>query len=882
MTENDDLNNYSIGAHVIIRDAEWRITGVAPCDGDIKLTCIGLSDLVNGRKGIFFTRLEKDIQILIPEQTKLVQDSSPGFIKSKLYFESVLRTSPKTDNSKIYIADRAAMDPLPFQFDPAMMALSKYKPRILIADAVGIGKTLEAGILTSELIARGLAGRILVVVTKAMLLQFQQEFWNRFAIPLCRLDNVGISRCLNRIPSNRNPFDYFDKAIISVDTLKQDKFLAYLDNARWDLIIIDEAHNVADRRGTAKSSMRSHLARRLSRCSDSMIMLTATPHDGNQKSFASLLNILDRTAVVDTDNYTADDFVHKNLVIRRFKADICNQVEEEFKSRKTETFEIRASSEENCVFESLAGLFADEKNSAKAHDSLSFLKTRYRNSSHLLSSILTKEIFSSPDACQKTLVKKRNELEKKCSGENQTAKLSKSDKEKLKTYISKIKTLIEQVEKITPDRFSKFQFLIRLLNNESVGEKRSFKYGWNKDDSNDRLVIFTESIPTLEFLSDNLPEKIGLDKNQVAVLHGSLAENEIADIVNDFNKKDSSVRLLLCSDVASEGVNLHHYSHRMIHFDLPWSLMTFQQRNGRIDRYGQKFQPSIIYLQTLAENDKIRDDAGVLKKLEEKDRQAQINIDDPSAFAKSEDEQINDTFDVIEGNTPGFDSKMNGSGTWDHGLRDSSAETSSGAGTDLSDENSFDLTELLFGDDETDDSGSQNADPIAEAFKSGKFARVMSRSEFSKHLAGEKSLFSSDFDFVRSILEYRNGDIGESRRMSIAFDVTKDESGRDSGLMITLTKQLKMLLPPDIVPENGVLELSGNVKSILREIDYVRTTDSAWPSKQLLYPLHPVVSFLTNYALSVYGRNSAPVLGLSAVPETISYVNILDQEKRCQ
>ncbi len=104
---------YPVGAHVIIRDTEWRITSVNACDtSDYRLTCVGVSDLVRGKKGIFFASLENDLKLLLPEDTELKQDNSPGFISSKLFIEATVRSIPKTDPQKIYVAATRARDAL--------------------------------------------------------------------------------------------------------------------------------------------------------------------------------------------------------------------------------------------------------------------------------------------------------------------------------------------------------------------------------------------------------------------------------------------------------------------------------------------------------------------------------------------------------------------------------------------------------------------------------------------------------------------------------------------------------------------------------------------------------------------------------------------------
>ena len=299
--------------------------------------------------------------MLDPAETRLVPDPSPGFADSRLYLESQLRQAVPNDE-RIHVAHGAAMDPVQYQFEPARQALRQPRQRILIADAVGLGKTLEAGILVSELIARGRGRRILVLAVKSMLTQFQKEFWNRFTIPLTRLDSIGIQRVRSRIPTSHNPFHYYDKAIISIDTLKQDaEYRTYLEQAYWDVIVIDEAHNVADRgAGGSKggvshgrTSLRSRLARLLARRSDTLIMLSATPHDGRARSFASLMNMLDATAIADPDDYTKEDFSEKGLVIRRFKKDIRNQVRDAFREREIARRGFPASAAEEAAYEAL-------------------------------------------------------------------------------------------------------------------------------------------------------------------------------------------------------------------------------------------------------------------------------------------------------------------------------------------------------------------------------------------------------------------------------------------------------------------------------------------------------------------------------------------------
>jgi SNF2 family DNA or RNA helicase len=535
------VNVLAPGARVVVRDAEWLVRKVdRTSTGGQKLTVVGISELVKNKEAIFLTEVEKlakPVEVLDPAKTKLVQDMSSSYQASLLYMESLLRQTPPTDEN-LYIGHRAAMDFVPYQLDPAIQALKQPRQRILIADAVGLGKTLEAGILLSELIRRGRGKRILVLAVKSMLTQFQKEMWSRFTIPLTRLDSIGIQRIRSRIPTNQNPFYYYDKAIISIDTLKQDaEYRNYLETAFWDIIVIDEAHNVAERGGG--SSLRARLAKRLAGRSDTLIMLSATPHDGKARSFASLMNMLDPTAIANPDEYTREDI--KGLFIRRFKKDIQDQVVKAFKERKIHEVHCEASPAEEMAFDAFVDLKFSQLDQGKP-------------AGELFKTTLEKALFSSPAACLETI-------------RNRVGRLRKTEDPAYESDIQSLEDLAHDIAKITPADFSKYRKLVELIRDRKQG------FGWTSKDTRDRLVIFTERIETLHFLEKHLPKDLGLDAKQVEVLYGTLSDIEQQRIVEDFGKDEAPLRLLIASDVASEGINLHFLSHRMIHFDIPWSLM---------------------------------------------------------------------------------------------------------------------------------------------------------------------------------------------------------------------------------------------------------------------------------------------------------------------
>lgn len=785
---------FAPGSRAVIRDEEWLIRRIDPStDGGWLLSCDGISDLVRGQSALFLTALEDTIEVLDPAKTELVPDSSPTYNATVLYLESLRRRSVANDD-KIHLGHRGVMNLVPYQLDPALQALKQPRSRILIADSVGLGKTLEAGILATELIQRGRGKRILVVTQKAMLTQFQKEWWSRFSIPLVRLDSVGLARVRNRIPANHNPFNYFDRSIISIDTLKSNlEYRNYLENAWWDIIVIDECHNVAARAGESGLSRRARLARLLSNRSDTLMLLSATPHDGSARSFASLMSLLDPTAIADPDHYTPDDFRSKGLVIRRFKKDIKDQVQADFQERQTICLRQPASAQEEAAYRALLDVAFTQGGQHKAG-----------RQQELQRISLQKGLFSSPAAALESTLKRMELLSNKSSPTQEEH-----------TEARGLEELAHSLRALTTDAsatsFSKYQRLLAHL--------RSPEFAWKTNDAADRLVIFSERIETLRWLQQQLAADLKMKPNQLAVLHGQMADTEQQELVDRFGRLDDPIRVLLCSDVASEGLNLHYFCHRLVHFDLPWSLMVFQQRNGRVDRYGQKHQPQIVYLFTEATTDKIKGDLRILEILAAKDEQAALNLGDPSAFLNvfDPDKEVEKVADFMA-----------------QGMSPEQVETKLDTAATEEDDNEGDYLLSLFGGDEAP-------------------APVSSTSQIDE----PTSLFHSDYHYTKTALTQLN-----------QVDTLCQWTAHDAEQIIALTaprdlqERLKQL-PREVQAQNDLYSLCANPRRMAEAIETARQNrfeEDTWPQLHYLWPQHPIMDWIGDRVLTHFGRHRAPLL----------------------
>ena len=416
-----------------------------------------------------------------------------------------------------------------------------------------------------------------------------------------------------------------------------------------------------------------------------------------------------------------------------------------------------------------------------------------------------KALFSSPAACQETVAQRLRRREQDADGHADAA---------VSVEIEGLRRLSRALDEITPATYAKYQALLAAINGGQP-------FRWTPAQASDRLVIFTERIATLNWLRDRLAADLKLKPDQIETLHGGMSDIEQQRIVEDFGNARQPVRLLICSDVAAEGINLHYQCHRLIHFDMPWSLMVFQQRNGRVDRYGQTATPQIAYLVTESANETIRGDTRILEVLREKDEQAYKNIGDPSVFMDvhdvTEEERITTEAVAAGESAEHFDGRLAGG---------------SNEGEDF--------LKLFCAPTTTTPQGAR-PEP-----------------------APPRSLFPSDLHYCESALHALRSKLSAPGapggvRSTLHFEVSRDAETLTLDAPDDLVARYRYL-PPEVLPDHHRLTLTTSRSRMAEAIEESRREESAWPSLHYLWRLSPVVAWLNDRTLAAFGRNEAPIL----------------------
>jgi superfamily II DNA or RNA helicase len=775
------------GSVVIVRDEEWLVTGVEHTTDGRLLRCQGLSELVRDTTASFYEGLDSDLQVLDPAQATVVADDSPHYRRSRLWLEATLRkTAVPLDGTALTVSVDMLANPLGYQQAAVRKALDQanLRTRILLADAVGLGKTLEIGMILSELIRRGRGERILIVTPRHVLEQMQNEMWSRFAIPFVRLDTLGIQRVRQKLPATRNPFSYFKRAIISIDTLKSRQYLDHLRRQPWDAVVIDESHNV-----TNSETLNNQLARVLAPNTDALILASAIPHNGKPESFAELIRLLEPTAV-RPDGTAIEDEVRR-LVIRRHRhsPEVASEVGADWAERKEpQNWLVPASDAENEVARELDAVWLHPATETSPYSG---------SAATLFPWTLAKAFLSSPAALLESIKERIGRLDKHPSVGQERE-------------IESLMRLEALARKADDTSSGKYTALLAYLRQLGVGP-----------DSTMRVVIFAERVRTLKWLQGHLQADLKLGAKQEVILHGGLTDQEQQDVVESFKKTSSPIRVLITGDLASEGVNLHEQCHELIHYDIPWSLIRIEQRNGRIDRYGQRHPPQITTLLLNPDTEAFSGDLRVLSRLIEKEHEAHSALGDAASLM----------------------------GKYDVGTEED------------------EIRKVLAGKASLDEVVKESQTVKAEDSIAGMLARIMTGaatapgvSPGSADDATAQSLYPSQAAFLEDALN-------EAYKTPAAPVPAGGVGLRDYGpqQIVELVpppdlRQRLEILPQSYLAERKVIERFKLVTSKARGKALLADaladeSDSSWPEAHYLGPLHPVIDWAADRAMASLGRN---------------------------
>ena len=529
---------------VTARGRRWRVVDVRAYDACQLATLVPATRTTEGSTRRLLVPFDDLVPVETPDEPKRV---------GRRRWRRACRALIAADvpPGSLLTAGSARFDLFAYQLQPVMAMLRGRGMRVLLADEVGLGKTIQASLALAELLARGRADRALILAPAGLRDQWAAELAERFAIRAVVADAGGLRQLARTVPLDVNPWDTTPIAIASIDYVKRPEVLPAVAACRWDVLVIDEAH------AAVGDSERHQAVRLLASRASYVLLLTATPHSGDPRTFDALRDV----------GATGPD--DRLLVFRRTRQDVHGGP-----GRRTHVFHVRASSDERRMIAALA----------RYHDAV-----RVEHASRVLAqSVLDKRAFSSPWSLAESIDRRLRDLDTPdasadvgrqlglpfdADGELSTddeppewpADVGLSDVEAEKKLLGEV----AQAARLASACESKIRILARLLHR-----------------AREPVLVFTEYRDTAMHLSRRL--------GGVPILHGGLDRQARKSVVEAFTRGVHPV--LVATDAGGQGLNLHLRCRLVVNLELPWNPTRLEQRIGRVDRLGQTRRVHAIQL----------------------------------------------------------------------------------------------------------------------------------------------------------------------------------------------------------------------------------------------------------------------------------------------
>lgn len=530
------------------------------------------------------------------------------------------------DTRTIQSPFRSGIEIEDYQLDPVVRAVQMPRANLLIADDVGLGKTIESGLVILELILRHRARTVLIVCPSSLQVQWKTQMQDKFGLDFVIVDSECLHDLRRKRGLNVNPWKHFPRLITSIDFLKRDRPLRLFRDAlpppgqpafprMFDILVVDEAHNIAPpgRTRIAVDSQRTAAIRLLAPHFEHKLFLSATPHNGYTDSFTALLALLDNQRFAR--GIHPPEAQLRAAMVRRLKTELPKDFDgrARFPERDIIAIEVGYTDDErriHCALRRYTELRAEN-----AADNVE------RCAAEFVLKLLKKRLFSSPAAFAGTLEAHVRSLEssrrKRALGAKLTQarlqrELDRTDEEfgDDREYEQATEDAVDVASRVFSSLGAEERNLLGTMR-DWAGSARSRPdakahaliewlrtnikpdAGW----TDRRVIIFTEYRDTQKWLYSLLTAHGFAEDERLTLLYGGMDadERERIKAAFQFDPAQSPVRILLATDAASEGIDLQNHCSRIIHYEIPWNPSRLEQRNGRVDRHGQRETTVLIH-----------------------------------------------------------------------------------------------------------------------------------------------------------------------------------------------------------------------------------------------------------------------------------------------